>query len=72
VKLIRRNKTMKIICVDNFARDTVNDTLVCENVNEYYGKFLVNQLNDKLSGDHSPDFYKLVDDNYVLYKYEWD
>lgn len=62
---------MKIICVDNFDRDTKDDTLVCENVNEYYGKILVNFLNDKLSGEHSSDFYRLVEDNHKLYKYEW-
>lgn len=62
---------MKIICVDNFDRDTKDDALVCENVNEYYGKILVNLLNDKLSGEHSSDFYRLVEDNHKLYTYEW-
>ncbi len=62
---------MKIICVDNFARETHDDVLVCENVNEYYGKFLVNLLNDNLSGENSADFYRLVEDNHKLYKYEW-
>jgi hypothetical protein len=62
---------MKIICVDNFARETHDDTLVCENVSEYYGKILVDLLNDKLSGEHSSDYYKLVEDDYKLYKYEF-
>lgn len=61
---------MKIICVDNFAREDRSDQLVCENVSEYYGKIIVDSLNNKLSGEHSPDFYKLVPDNYKLYEFE--
>jgi hypothetical protein len=64
-------RKMKIICVDNYSRDTIDDVLVCENVNEYYGKFLVDQLNARLSGEHSPDFYRLVENDHKLYKYEW-
>jgi hypothetical protein len=63
---------MKIICVDNYDRDTVDDVLVCENVNEYYGKIIVGLLNDKLSGEHSSGFYKLIDDDHKLYKYDWE
>jgi hypothetical protein len=62
---------LRIIRVDNFARENVSDVLVCENVNKFYGKYLVDFLNDKLSGEHSSDFYKLVEDDYILYKYEW-
>ena len=58
---------MKIICTDNFDRETISDKLVCENVNEYYGNLIVDFLNDKLSGDHSDDFYKLVEDGHKLY-----
>ena len=58
---------MKIVRIDNFNRDTVSDVLVCENVNEYYGKFLVEALNNKYSGDYSEDFFRLVEDDYVLY-----
>lgn len=61
---------MKIICKDNFDRESVNDTLVCENVSEYYGEIIVDFLNAKLSGDYSPNFYRLVDDEYELYRWE--
>jgi hypothetical protein len=61
---------MKIIRVDNFDREHVSDVLVCDNVNEYYGKFIVGELNRNFSGESSPDYYKLVDDNYALYQYE--
>jgi hypothetical protein len=62
---------MKIICVDNFDRDSVDDKLICSNVDRYYGEKIVEMLNNCFSGDHSPLFYKLVEDNYVLYKYQW-
>ncbi|KEK23883.1 hypothetical protein BAGA_05425 [Bacillus gaemokensis] len=62
---------MKIICVDNFDRDTHDDKLVCESIDKYYGEVVVNSLNDKLSGEHSDSYFKLVEDDYKLYKYEW-
>jgi len=62
---------MKIIEVDNFNRDNVSDTLVCENVNKQFGKIIVDGLNKRLSGDGSAYFYRLVEDDYVLYKFEY-
>lgn len=61
---------MKIICTDNFGRETVNDRLVCENVNEFYGSKIVEFLNERYSGDYSSDFYRLVNDDYRLYVWE--
>lgn len=61
---------MKIICKDNFNRESVNDKLVCENVSSYYGDLIVNILNEKLSGDHSSDYFELVDNDYELYRWE--
>jgi len=61
---------MKIIKTDNFDRDCISDVLIAENVNEYYGKFITGVLNKKYSGEHSPDFYRLVQDDYKLYKWE--
>jgi hypothetical protein len=63
---------MKIIQVDNLQRDIVDDVLVCENINESYGETIVNVLNHKYSGEHSPVFYRLVEDDYKLYKYDWE
>lgn len=60
---------MKIICVDNFDRDTVSDFLVAENIGEYYGKLITEFLNEKLGGEHSPHFYRLESDDYKLYKF---
>ncbi|QJI52425.1 hypothetical protein [Psychrobacillus phage Perkons] len=62
---------MKVICVDNYDRDTHDDKLVCENVNEFYAKKITDFLNEKFSGDSSDDYFKAVDDDHKLYKYEW-
>lgn len=61
---------MKIICVDNFNRDTHSDRLVCENIDKFYGEIVVKSLNDKLSGEYSGSYFRLVEDDYKLYKYE--
>lgn len=61
---------MKIICVDNFNRESRSDSLVAENINAYYAKFIVEKLNENLSGDQSPNFYRVVTDNYKLYTFE--
>lgn len=62
---------MKIIAVDNFDRETRDDVLVCENVNEYYAERIVNFLNIKYSGEHESRYFKAVKDDFKLYKYEW-
>jgi hypothetical protein len=61
---------MKVICVDNFCRDSMDDILVCENINETYGKQFVAWLNIKYSTETSPKYYKLVADDYILYTFE--
>lgn len=58
---------MKIICTDNFDRETVSDTLVCENINLEYGNAIVEFLNDKFSGDYLDNFFQLVEDDHKLY-----
>ena len=59
---------MKIISVDNFNRDEVSDKLIAENVNNYYGNEIVKFLNK--GDENSQDFYKLVENDHKLYKYE--
>lgn len=62
---------MKIISTDNFQRDYKSDSLVCENVSEYYGEMIVKFLNKKNEDDeHNPNFYRLVENDYKLYKFE--
>ncbi len=61
---------MKIICVDNFARETHSDTLVAENItNERYGQRMVDALNSS-SGEDGEDFFKLVPDDHKLHEYD--
>ena len=58
---------MKIIGADNFDRDNVDDFLVCENLTEQRATFIVRALNIVYcKSDHSPTYYKAVDDNYKL------
>jgi hypothetical protein len=60
---------MKIIGVDNFARETVADLLVCENVaNDYVGGIMVGALNDKLGGEHASRYFKLVPAGHKLWR----
>jgi hypothetical protein len=59
---------MKIIRKDNFNRDTESDKLVCENINNSYGKRLVDYMNNQMAGFDI--FYELVEDDYKLYKWE--
>ena len=59
---------MKIICVDNFNRENMADELVCENVNEYYREHIVDFLNKKFGGDDSFNYYRLVEDDYKLWR----
>jgi len=60
---------MKVICVDNYDREIYDDVLVCDNVNNYYGKQIVKSLNDK-AGEDSSNYYRLVEDDYKLFKFE--
>lgn len=57
---------MKIVAVDNYDRESVSDELICENVNEYHGKRIVNLLNLD-AGEHSDWFFELKEDDYKLY-----
>lgn len=61
---------MKIIAVDNYDRETVSDILVCKNCDEYEAKIMCEALNEKLGGPSSPRFFKVVEDDYKLYKWE--
>jgi hypothetical protein len=58
---------MKIITKDNFCRDYYTETVIAENVNEFFGKQLVQQWNDKYWHEHSDHYLELVEDDYELY-----
>ncbi len=58
----------KIIGIDNFARESVADFLVCENVaNDFVGKIMVDALN-AYEGDHGTRHYRLVDADHRLWR----
>jgi hypothetical protein len=56
----------KIIMTDNYARETVADVLVCENVNERYSGKIVECMNENRKTDD--EFFQLVEDDYRLSK----
>lgn len=57
---------MKIIGVDNLARESVADVLVAENVSEFYAETMVDALNKRFCHDYGGLFFKLVPDDYRL------
>ncbi|PKA40424.1 hypothetical protein CWR43_27985 [Rhizobium sullae] len=59
---------MKIISKDNFASENVADSLVAENVHEYYAKEIAEFLQKKHGGDNASRYYEAVGDDYVLWR----
>lgn len=56
---------MKIVQIDNFDRDDISDVLIAENVNEYFGKLIVDFLNSRESVT-SERYFVLRQDSYEL------
>jgi hypothetical protein len=54
----------KIIMMDNYNREMVADILVCENVNDRFGKRIVECLNENRKNDD--EFFQTVEDDYRL------
>lgn len=61
---------MKIVKVDNFDRDYISDVLIADNVNVPYEEFLTKALNESYSSKTSPNYFRLVADDYKLKKWE--
>ena len=64
---------MKIVGVDNFDREGPghDDQLICTDVNEFYGKIIVDELNGRLcSSDYSQVYFRLVPDDYKLKEFK--
>lgn len=57
---------MKIIAKDNLNRETVSDTLVCENIHHGYGVSIVDLWNNEMCKS-TDKFFVLVKDDYKLY-----
>lgn len=60
----------KIIKVDNYDRENVSDVLICENINDFYGRQVVEDLIARWGGDNTPNHFKLVPDDHKLHIYE--
>ena len=61
---------MKVIKKDNYDREHISDTLVAENVSEYFAKEIVDLLNGRFSGDSAEDYFAAVPDDHKLYEYD--
>jgi len=63
---------MKIIGVDNFARDNVSDILIAENVqNKEFAEVMQRALNDKYCNhENASTYYVIREDDYKLFKWE--
>lgn len=61
-----KDENMKIIGISNYDNDYVSDVLIKENVTESEGKKIIEKMNK--NSDYY--FYKIVLDNYKLYKFE--
>lgn len=63
---------MKLIQVDNFDGEgpNSNDVVIAENVDEYYGRHILEFLIAKFSTTYSPYYFRLVEDDYKLKRFE--
>ena len=61
---------MKIIQIDNFARENVSEQLIAENVSEYWSARIVMLLNGKYSGNDTSFYCQAMTDDYKLFIYE--
>ena len=59
---------MKIIAVDNFARENVADQLVAENVPISYAHVMTETLNEQFGGEYADKFFKAVPDDHRLWR----
>lgn len=59
---------MKIIAKDNFARESVADVLIAENVHLSYAHEIATFLQATYGGDNESRFYEAVSDDYRLWR----
>ena len=60
---------MKIIARDNYNRDDRSETLVDENVAEYYAKLVAKLLN-AYEPEDTPNYYVAMPDDFKLFIWE--
>ena len=60
---------MKIVRVDNYARETVSDFLIAEGItNQNYAKAMLKACFEMTANDDT-HYYRIVDDDYKLYTF---
>lgn len=60
---------MKVVRVDNFCRDTVDDVLVAAALSPAAAELMAKHKNED-EGPDSQHFYRAVEDDYVLQRWE--
>jgi len=60
---------MKLIKVDNYNRETFNDILIAEKINEEYTEKIAELFNENPNNPEC-DWYRVVEDDYKLYRFE--
>lgn len=61
---------VKIVQVDNFGRDNVSDRLIATEVPADLADIMVKALNKERGGIHSPAYFVVRPEDYVLYGFE--
>lgn len=60
---------MKIVCVDNFGRESIADVLVAENIAyKDWAEAMCAGLNDKIATSFGPYYFRVHEDDYVLWR----
>jgi len=59
---------MKVIGVDNFGRETVADHLVAEGLSDEEAKRMCDELNTKHGGEGAFIWYRVMPDDYRLWR----
>lgn len=60
----------KVIAVDNYNRETVDDWLLCDNIAQERNAEKIAQLMNNAEGDHASWFFKAVPADHVLSVWE--
>lgn len=60
---------MKVICIDNFNREHISDTLFRDNLSEQEAMDIAKEQNRK-QGEFGDKYFRAVGDDYKLYRFE--
>ena len=60
----------RVVQTDNFDRENVSERFITEPIHENMAKRIQIFLNETYSGPNEQEYYKMVPENYQLYKFE--